>query len=127
MIRVRVLDNQDRVVLVGYIKLQIIKEAGYKITDEFPKDAKFGCDGVKLDLTWAEISYQLLENTATQSKDEFDALYKFTQNNSVGTQFELTSSNEWKAITDAKKIYGEVEEVADPHGTTNTICVGLCQ
>ena len=34
---------------------QIIKEAGYKITDEFPKDAKFGCDGVKLDLTWAEI------------------------------------------------------------------------
>ena len=54
LIRVRVLDNQDRVVLVGYIKLQIIKEAGYKITDEFPKDAKFGCDGVKLDLTWAE-------------------------------------------------------------------------
>ena len=121
LIRVRVLDNQDRVVLVGYIKLQIIKEAGYKITYEFPKEAKFGCDGVKLDLTWAEISYQLLENTATQSKDEFDALYKFTQNNSVGTQFELTSSNEWKAITDAKKIYGEVEEVADPHGTTNTI------
>ena len=33
----------------------------------------------------------------------------------------MTSSNEWKAITDAKKIYGEVEEVADPHGTTNTI------
>ena len=70
----------------------------------------------------AEISYQLLENTATQSKDEFDALYKFTQNNSVGTQFELTSSNEWKAITDAKKIYGEVEEVADPHRSAIHFC-----
>ena len=121
LIRVRVLDNKDRVVLVGYIKLQIIKEAGYKITDEFPKDAKFGCEAVNLDLTWAEISYQLLEKTATQSKDEFDALYKFTATSTVGTQFELTNSNEWKAIADTKKIYGTVKEIADPHGTTNTI------
>ena len=121
LIRVRVLDNKDRVVLVGYIKLQIIKEAGYKITDEFPKDAKFGCGAVNLDLTWAEISYQLLEKTATQSKDEFDALYKFTATSTVGTQFELTNSNEWKAIADTKKIYGTVKEIADPHGTTNTI------
>ena len=122
LVRVRVLDAQNRVVLYGYIKLQIIKEAGYKMTDEFPKDADFGCNDAKLELTWSEISYQLLEKTATQSKDEFDALYKFTVGaSSIGKQFELTSNNEWKEITAAAKIYGTVKEVADPTGTTNTI------
>ena len=78
LVRVRVTDADGRVVLAGFIKIEIAKQVDDIVTSVFDKGThNFGCDEADAILTWSEISYQLLEKAAVQSKDEFDALYEF--------------------------------------------------
>lgn len=77
LVRVRVTDADGRVVLAGFIKIEIAKQVDDIVTSVFDKGThNFGCDEADAILTWSEISYQLLEKAAVQSKDEFDALYE---------------------------------------------------
>src|SRR5574344_516172 len=123
LVRVRILDSQNRVVVYGFIKLEIVKQVGTITTAEFNFNNKpFGCDALDLGLTWSQISYQLLEKAAVQSKAEFDALYMFdVDGNGYANQFVLnTSTGKYDPATTAQK-YGEVSENPNPTGTTNSV------
>ena len=120
LVRVRILDSNNKVVLYAFIKLEIVKQVGFITTTEFNFNNKpFGCDALDLKLTWAQISYQLLEKAAVQSKDEFDALYQFDQTGGVGNQF-VNNAGKYVAST-AAQVLGTVTETVDPTGTTNSV------
>ena len=54
-------DADGRVVLAGFIKIEIAKQVNDIVTDIFNKGThNFGCDEADAILTWSEISYQLL-------------------------------------------------------------------
>ena len=119
LVRVRVTDSQNRVVLYAFIKIEIAKQVDDIVTTEFARNHNFGCDDADLKLTWSEISYQLLEKAAVQSKDEFDALYQFDIAAGEGTQY-VKSNGKFVVATAAQKL-GKVVEIPDATGTTNTV------
>lgn len=73
-------------------------------------------------MTWSQISYQLLEKAAVQSKAEFDALYMFDVD-AIGNanQFVLNTSTGKYAPATTAQIYGDVTEYPNPTGTTNSV------
>ena len=126
LIRVRVLDEQNRVVLHAYVKVEIVKTVENLVTTIFDKgDALFGCNNWDAKLTWSEISNQLIEKAGV-SKEEFEALYKLDVN-SLGEakQFNF-ADNKFTECVNASvtgDIFGKVKENADPQGTTNSVLV----
>ena len=76
LIRVLVKDEAGEIILYGFVKLQITQEIGWLETAPFNKTFNFGCNGGKQDLTWSEISHELLTLVAKSSKNDFDLLYK---------------------------------------------------
>ena len=126
LIRVRVLDEQNRVVLHAYVKVEIVKTVENLVTTVFDKgDALFGCNNWDAKLTWSEISNQLIEKAGV-SKEEFEALYKLDVN-SLGEakQFNF-ADNKFTECVNASvtgDIFGKVKENADPQGTTNSVLV----
>src|SRR5574344_894288 len=123
LVRVRILDSQNRVVVYGFIKLEIVKQVGTITTAEFNFNNKpFGCNALDLGLTWSQISYQLLEKAAVQSKAEFDALYMFDVDaTGNANQFVLNTSTGKYAPATTAQIYGDVTENPNPTGTTNSV------
>lgn len=123
LVRVRVLDAEGRVVLYGFIKIEIAKQVTDIETTTFDKGThNFGCADADAILTWSEISYQLLEKAAVQSKDEFDALYKFdvdATNNAI--QYMKSADGKTFVKATPTSILGVVNEKPDQTGTTNTV------
>ena len=119
IVRVRLLDSENRVVLYAFIKLEIVKKIGSITTEPFTFSEKFDCNDLEMKLTWSQISYQLLQKAAVQSKNEFDALYKFDETSDNGNQF-VKNGTVYEPAT-SEQILGVVTESADPTGTTNTI------
>ena len=76
IVRVRVLDEKGNVALVGFIKVQIVKEVDFKVSPIMNLgESKFGCDGDTKTVTWAQVSDYLLQTTASASKQEFENDY----------------------------------------------------
>ena len=123
LVRVRVLDGENRVVLHAYVKVEIVKTVENLVTDVFDKgDAFFGCNDWKAELTWSEISNQLIEKAGV-SKEEFEALYQLDVNMiNEAKQFNF-ADNKFTECTDANDIFGKVTEKQDPQGTTNPVLV----
>ena len=126
LIRVRVLDEQNRVVLHAYVKVEIVKTVENLVTTVFDKgDALFGCNNWNAQLTWSEISNQLIEKAGV-SKEEFEALYKLDVN-SLGEakQFNFANNKFTECVNASMTgdIFGKVKENADPEGTTNSVLV----
>lgn len=111
IVRVRVLDEANNVVLVGFIKVRIVKSVETLTTTVFEKDVNFdACDPVSTSLTWSEISRELLDLTAANSKAEFDALYKLdVDNNGNAIQYSSNDRNATKVTS-----IGEIKENTDP-------------
>lgn len=111
IVRVRVLDGSNNVVLVGFIKVRIVKSVETLKTKLFEKEVKFNaCNDVKTQITWSEISRDLLDMTAANSKAEFDALYMLdTYPDGTAKQFGSADRNA-SAITSI----GDIVEVVDP-------------
>ena len=123
LVRVRITDTEGRVVLHGFIKIEIVKQIKDIVTDEFNKGLqKFGCDRADVKLTWSEISYQLLEKAAVSSKADFDALYKFDNEGKVdGTGNQYVKDGDRFVKATSNQLIGYVEEKVDQTGTTNTV------
>ena len=121
LVRVRVLDANNEVVLHAYIVVEIVQTIDNIITDVFNKgEQKFGCDGSNPELTWAEVSKLLLEKVE-YSKEEFLALYKVDKDaQGVLYQFEL-KDNKFTQITKDEDIYGTVTEKTEGAGTTTPV------
>ena len=123
LVRVRVLDSNNKVVLHAYVKLEIVQTVVDLVTDEFIlPEIKFGCDAYLGKLTWAQMSSQLIEETGL-SREQFQALYKVDvkADNTTVKQFKKVNGK-FVECTAAADIYGTVTETQDYiEGTTTPV------
>lgn len=115
----------EKIVLDGYIKLEIVREIVNKETKCFDfGNVAFGCTSVTKTLTWSQIADQLLQNAAVTSREEFDALYTIEKEGQEVAQYVRASD-----YTEAKPTYiklatklGTVTSNVDgSQGTTTTL------
>lgn len=92
VVQVLVRDAEQNIILDGYIKFEIVREVANKMTNEFDKgNVNFSCNAKDVTLTWNEVTYELLGETALTSKEEFDALYRLeTDPNGFAIQYKCT-------------------------------------
>ena len=128
LVQVLVRDAADKIILDGYIKLEIVREVANKETDFFDKgNFNFGCtDGqthyaMKAILTWDEFAYKVLETAAVTSKEEFNKLYKLDVKDGIAKQFKRTGELEYAEVTGTKEKVGKVKEMPNQGGTTTDV------
>lgn len=123
IVRVRVMQGNN-VVLVGFIKVNIVKEVDFKVTNVVKLEGiKFGCNDATRKVNWSTISDYILENTAAQSKDEFNALYELEVSNGEAVQYvaaEKDGKMTFTPATAAQEI-GTVTELTNATGTTTDV------
>lgn len=121
LVRVRLLDGKDRVVLYGFVRVKITDQIENKVTDAIVKNSVVDdCNADDYEVKWYEISKHVLTKL-NMSNEEFNAIYKIdAQNGSAlqyvpkttpvadGTEFELAVGTE---------IIGEVKETTEGEGT----------
>ena len=125
LVMVRVMEGSN-VVLVGFIKVDIVKDVDFKETKVVELgEIKFGCNEDVKEVNWSTISAYLLQTTATHSKDEFDQLYRLdTDASGYAVQYAATGTGKdrkFSKVTSADQIIGNVEAVNNAHGTTTSI------
>ena len=111
-------NNNNAVVLSGYVKLQIAKEIKNEKVDLKPAfEVPYVCAPEPVSITWAQASDQIYEATKI-SKEVFTQSYTIEQ----GTTY-LYVKGEFKLATDknGNYIYGMVTDGADQTGATNNI------
>ncbi len=122
IVRVTVMCGND-VVLVGFIKVQIVKEEAFKITNLIDLgNINFGCADATKSVQWSTISDYILQNTAALSKDEFNQLYKLdvdAQGNAI--QYVYNASKNSFSQASATAYIGDVTEVGNATGTTTDV------
>ncbi len=127
IVRVRVLDDNGKVALVGFIKVNIVKEVEFKVSPVIDLGkSKFGCDGDKKTVTWSQVSDYLLQNTACTSKSEFENDYyldnTWMDDHSEATQYIRKEVDGKVSFVEAKanEYIGMVEAKNDSWGGTTT-------
>lgn len=122
MVRVTLVDTtktENNIVAVGFIKLEIVKEADVPaeaIDVNFDgKGYDLSCTGYNQTLTWAQIEDQVL-GKLNLSKDEFEKQYEIETNNGVVQLYANTENG--PAVTTQ---YGKVEELKDAGGHTTNV------
>lgn len=123
MVRVTLVDTtktENNIVAVGFIKLEIVKEADVPaeaIDVNFDgKGYDLSCTGYNQTLTWAQIEDQVL-GKLNLSKEEFEAQYKIETNNNGDVQLYANTENGPAVATQ----YGKVEELKDAGGHTTNV------
>lgn len=123
MVRVTLVDTtktENNIVAVGFIKLEIVKEADVPaeaIDVNFDgKGYDLSCTGYNQTLTWAQIEDQVL-GKLNLSKDEFEKQYKIETNNNGDVQLYANTENGPAVATQ----YGKVEELKDAGGHTTNV------
>lgn len=125
LIQVLMFDANNKIVLDGYIKLEIVREVINKETECFDLgNVAFGCTNVTKTLTWSQISAQLLQNAAVTSREEFDALYTIDMNGADVALYKRTKDGdapEYERL-DATELakYGVVTAKAEGSGSGTT-------
>lgn len=130
LVQVLVRDSENKIILDGYIKLEIVRDVVNKETDFFDKGKfNFGCTddetgyAMKAVLTWDEFAYKVLEMASVTSKEEFNKLYKLDvinagdATNEQAKQFVRTGELTYALATD---YIGTIKEVTDAAGGTTT-------
>ena len=110
-------NNNNAVVLAGYIRLEISAQIGFKaiVIDKSEPQQPYLCKGFKQGITWADMSGKVLEEL-NLTKDEFTKGFDFTSEKTYisdgkGGLKEVTSN-----------IYGKLTETEDDEATsTNPI------
>lgn len=122
MVRVTLVDTtktENNIVAVGFIKLEIVKEADVPaeaIDVNFDgKGYDLSCTGYNQTLTWAQIEDQVL-GKLNLSKKEFETQYKIEKNNGVVQLYANTENGPAVATQ-----YGKVEELKDAGGHTTNV------
>lgn len=122
LVRVTVLDGRNnKVILVGFIKIEIVKTTGYQKTNEFTNwTVDFGCvDQVKT-TTWSEMIDNVIK-LDTYSKEEFCLMYELQKNaNNEAIQYVFDGTN--FEVANAAAVRGVVTEKTDAvPGTTTDV------
>lgn len=122
LVQVLVRDNAGKILLDGYIKLEIVRENENKVCDHTDfGTVNFGCSGATLKQSWDEVSYKLYELAAVSSKEEFEALYalKMTTGNTEAVQYSFDGTK----FEPLANYIGKVTRVVDknPGTTTNVL------
>lgn len=122
MVRVTLVDTtktENNIVAVGFIKLEIVKEADVPaeaIDVNFDgKGYDLSCTDYNQTLTWAQIEDQVL-GKLNLSKEEFEDQYKIEKNNGVVQLYANTENGPAVATQ-----YGKVEELKDAGGHTTNV------
>ncbi len=117
LVRVTVTDEAGKIVLVGFIKLEITREAGYKVAETTPFETVFSCNTAEFKQTWAQFVDNVLEPTSDLSMEEFRAMYEIQ----VGAQY-IKSGEKFVALPTTKVAkLGTVTENPNPTGTTTDV------
>lgn len=121
LVRVTVVDtnNKNKVILVGFIKLEIVKTTGYKKTDKFTDwTVDFGCADQKNTTLWSQMVDNVIK-ISDLTKEEFCKMYELHKNASgEAVQYGFDGTN----FAPATSVFGTVREITDDvPGTTTDV------
>ena len=121
LVRVTVVDtnNKNKVILVGFIKLEIVKTTGYKKTDKFTDwTVDFGCADQKNTTLWSQMVDNVIK-ISDLTKEEFCKMYELHKNASgEAVQYGFDGTN----FAPATSVFGTVREITDAvPGTTTDV------
>lgn len=120
LVRVTVVDaKNNNVILVGFIKLEIVKTTGYKKTDKFTDwTVDFGCADQKKTTLWSQMVDNVIK-ISDLTKEEFCKMYELHKNASgEAVQYGFDGTN----FAPATSVFGTVEEITDAvPGTTTDV------
>ena len=121
LVRVTVVDtnNKNKVILVGFIKLEIVKTTGYKKTDKFTDwTVDFGCADQENTTLWSQMVDNVIK-ISDLTKEEFCKMYELHKNASgEAVQYGFDGTN----FAPATSVFGTVEEITDAvPGTTTDV------
>ena len=120
LVRVTVVDaKNNNVILVGFIKLEIVKTTGYKRTDKFTDwTVDFGCDDQENTTLWSQMVDNVIK-ISDLTKEEFCKMYELHKNASgEAVQYGFDGTN----FAPATSIFGTVSEITDAvPGTTTDV------
>ena len=119
LIRVRVLDAEKNVVLVGFFHLQIVETQESKVADTRDLGVqRWNCAGITGEADWAYVSEAIL-NLGLSSED-FDLKYTLETTNGHAQQYILTSENpiEETLLDDDTERIGKIRKIQDASSVT---------
>lgn len=121
LVRVTVVDtnNKNKVILVGFIKLEIVKTTGYKKTDKFTDwTVDFGCADQENTTLWSQMVDNVIK-ISDLTKEEFCKMYELHKNASgEAVQYGFDGTN----FAPATSVFGTVREITDAvPGTTTDV------
>lgn len=121
LVRVTVVDTNDKnkVILVGFIKLEIVKTTGYKKTDKFTDwTVDFGCADQVNTTLWSQMVDNVIK-ISDLTKEEFCKMYELHKNASgEAVQYGFDGTN----FAPATSVFGTVREITDAvPGTTTDV------
>ena len=126
LVRVTVVDtnNKNKVILVGFIKIEIVKTTGYKKTDKFTDwTVDFGCADQKDTTLWSQMVDNVIK-ISDLTKEEFCKMYELHKNASgEAVQYGFDGTN----FSPATSVFGTVREITDavPGTTTDVLSWSL--
>ena len=122
LVRVTVVDTRnDKIILVGFIKLEIVKTTGYKKTDKFTDwKVNFGCEDQKDSTTWSQMVDNVIK-ISDLTKEEFCKMYELHKDaNGAAIQYAFDGKD--FAVAKAEDVRGVVTEKTDAvPGTTTDV------
>ena len=121
LVRVTVVDtnNKNKVILVGFIKIEIVKTTGYKKTDKFTDwTVDFGCEDQENTTLWSQMVDNVIK-ISDLTKEEFCKMYELHKNASgEAVQYGFDGTN----FAPATSVFGTVREITDAvPGTTTDV------
>ena len=122
LVRVTVLDERNnKVILVGFIKIEIVKTTGYKETEKFTDwTVDFGCANQVKTTTWSQMVDKVIKETE-YTKEEFCKMYELHKDaNKEAVQYVFDGTN--FEVANAAEVRGVVTEITDAvPGTTTDV------
>ena len=120
LVRVTLVDKAtDQVILVGFIKIEIVREVAAVTADPFEWTFDYACENGHT-FTWDEVVDNILKKT-NLTREEFAKLYVLEKNNGVACQYGYVNGE----LTEDVVPLGKVTEVLDlagrPFGSTTDV------
>ncbi len=114
LVRVTLEDKATgNVILVGFIKIEIVKNSDYDLAKKFEKTFKFECFTQEWNITWGEVIENVLRRSgeASSSHEEFVTNYEFDRidhnPDNVARQYVL-ANGEFRPASESSEYLGEV-------------------
>lgn len=119
LIIVRLVGNKGEVIQTGFIKVEIARDIKDETTSVFDKGSiSFNCDGASAEVTWSEVSSEVLSKIG-MSNSEFNDLYILAKRNSTTNEAKqyVLKSGKYVEATAPNGYYGTVTETTEAAGT----------